>query len=125
MREGFLSGDRLAATLETAAAASRNGAKVSIGYGAVQALKPGTKITNEDGTTRESNPGEREVVNKTVTFTPSQDIVFGDKSDPNVQKAISGQNAVIAQNSAAASKPFSVSDFTQRKQGRDGKYYHA
>lgn len=125
MREGILSGDRLAATLETAAAASRNGAKVSIGYGAVQALKPGTKITNEDGTTRESKPGEQEIVNKTVTFTPSQDIVFGDKSDPNVQKAISGQNAVIAQNSAAASKPFSVSDFTQRKQGRDGNYYDA
>lgn len=125
MREGFLSGDRLAATLETAAAASRNGAKVSIGYGAVQALKPGTKITNEDGTTRESKPGEKEVVNKTVTFNPSQDIVIGDKNDPNVQKAISEQNAVIAQNSAAASKPFSVSDFTQRKQGRDGKYYDA
>lgn len=125
MREGFLSGDRLAATLETAAAASRNGAKVSIGYGAVQALKPGTKITNEDGATRESKPGEREVVNKTVTFKPSQDIVIGDKNDPNVQKAISEQNAVIAQNSAAASKPFSVSDFTQRKQGRDGKYYDA
>lgn len=125
MREGFLSGDRLAATLETAAAASRNGAKVSIGYGAVQALKPGTKITNEDGTTRESKPGEQEIVNKTVTFNPSQDIVIGDKNDPNVQKAISEQNAVIAQNSAAASKPFSVSDFTQRKQGRDGKYYDA
>lgn len=125
MREGFLSGDRLAATLETAAAASRNGAKVSIGYGAVQALKPGTKITNEDGTTRESKPGEQDVVNKTVTFNPSQDIVIGDKNDPNVQKAISEQNAVIAQNSAAASKPFSVSDFTQRKQGRDGKYYDA
>lgn len=125
MREGFLSGDRLAATLETAAAASRNGAKVSIGYGALQALKPGTKITNEDGTTRESKPGEQEVVNKTVTFNPSQDIVIGDKNDPNVQKAISEQNAVIAQNSAAASKPFSVSDFTQRKQGRDGKYYDA
>ena len=125
MREGFLSGDRLAATLETAAAASRNGAKVSIGYGAVQALKPGTKVTNEDGTTRESKPGEQEVVNKTVTFNPSQDIVIGDKNDPNVQKAISEQNAVIAQNSAAASKPFSVSDFTQRKQGRDGKYYDA
>lgn len=125
MREGILSGDRLAATLETAAAASRNGAKVSIGYGAVQALKPGTKVTNEDGTTRESKPGEQEVVNKTVTFKPSQDIVIGDKNDPNVQKAISEQNAVIAQNSAAASKPFSVSDFTQRKQGRDGKYYDA
>ena len=125
MREGFLSGDRLAATLETAAAASRNGAKVSIGYGAVQALKPGTKITNEDGTTRESKPGGQEVVNNTVTFNPSQDIVIGDKNDPNVQKAISEQNAVIAQNSAAASKPFSVSDFTQRKQGRDGKYYDA
>ena len=125
MREGFLSGDRLAATLETAAAASRNGAKVSIGYGAVQALKPGTKITNEDATTRESKPGGQEFVNKTVTFNPSQDIVVGDKNDPNVQKAISEQNAVIAQNSAAASKPFSVSDFTQRKQGRDGKYYDA
>ena len=125
MREGFLSGDRLAATLETAAAASRNGAKVSIGYGAVQALKPGTKVTNEDGTTRESKPGDQEVVNKTVTFNPSQDIVIGDKNDPNVQKAISEQNAVVAQNSAAASKPFSVSDFTQRKQGRDGKYYDA
>lgn len=64
-------------------------------------------------------------MNKTVTFKPSQDIVIGDKNDPNVQKAISEQNAVIAQNSAAASKPFSVSDFTQRKQGRDGKYYDA
>lgn len=125
MREGFLSGDRLAATLESAATASRNGAKVSIGYGAVQALKPGTKVTNEDGTTRESKPGEQEVVNKTVTFNPSQDIVIGDKNDPNVQKAISEQNAVVAKNSAAASKPFSVSDFTQRKQGRDGKYYDA
>ena len=125
MREGFLSGDRLAATLETAASASRNGAKVSIGYGALQALKPGTKIMNEDGATRESKPGGQEVVNKTITFNPSKDIVIGDKNDPNVQKAISDQNAVIAQNSAAASKPFSVSDFTQRKQGRDGKYYDA